>query len=368
MKINYYVKQDVAVHAFYLFFLVHTVQIGAGLMGVPRIIFSESGTDAWMSLILAGIYIHFTAWIMVLVLREYESADVLGIQCDLFGMFIGKVIGCLYVVYLFFLLLSVIKNYVEVVQVFIFPEIPIWLMSFFLLFLMIYCLLGGIRTVVGACFIFFLLTIWLVFTLYKPISLMNWDHFLPIGQSTPFEVLKGAYKTTYSLLGFEVILFVYPYIKNKKAVHLPIQSAIFLTIFLTMLVMVVSIGYFSPDQLKETVWATLALFKIVSFSIIERFDFIAVALWMMVIIPNLVIIGWMILHSLNRMFYVSKKKSLFMISGLLFLASLIIEYRSYINLLTDWTAKIGFWLVFVYPLFIYFILQIKKLWRKGKRA
>ncbi|KHE67311.1 GerAB/ArcD/ProY family transporter, partial [Halobacillus sp. BBL2006] len=155
MKTNLTIKPDVAVSAFYLFFIVHTIQTGTGIMGVPRILFLEAGPDAWISVLIAGVYLHFIAWIMISILREYESADIIGIQCDLYGKYIGVSIGIVFLIYQFFILLSVIKNYVEVVQVFIFPNIPIWLMSLFLLSLMIYCVLGGFRVVVGTSFIFF---------------------------------------------------------------------------------------------------------------------------------------------------------------------------------------------------------------------
>ena len=48
MKTNITMTQGQSVRAFYLFFIIHTIQIGAGLMGVPRILFLEAGPDAWV--------------------------------------------------------------------------------------------------------------------------------------------------------------------------------------------------------------------------------------------------------------------------------------------------------------------------------
>lgn len=368
MNINLTVKKGESFRAFYLFFIVHTIQIGAGLMGVPRVIFAEAGSDAWVSILLGGLYLHFIAWIMLLILREYENADILGIQMDLFGRFMGYVLGTVFLIYVFLILLTVIRNYIEVVQVFIFPEVPVWLMALCLLFLMVYCLLGGLRVVVGASFIFFLLTIWLSLTIYKPFTYMDMGHFLPIMEASPMEILNGARVMSYSVLGMEVLLFIYPYIDNKKNAALPVHLGLGLTTFLILLVTVVSIGYFSPYQLRETVWATLSLFKIISFSMIERFDFIAVALWMMVIIPNIVLFGWMLVHGMNRLYNAKFKPTLYGIAGAVFIAAVLIEYRMNINVLTDITSKVGFYLVFVYPLIVYIALMVRKLWRKGRSA
>ncbi|RWZ55292.1 spore gernimation protein [Halobacillus fulvus] len=368
MKTNLNVPQSQTVQAFYLFFIVHTIQIGAGLMGVPRILFLDAQADAWISVAIAGVYLHFIAWIMIKILRGYENADILGIQTDLFGKFVGKTLGIFYLLYIFLILLSVIKNYIEVVQVFIFPEIPIWLMSLFLLSLMVYSVTGGFRVVVGTSFLFFLLTIWLVLTISKPITYMDWGHFTPILQTSWTDILKGAQRTAYTVLGMEILFFVYPYIKNKKNIALPVHLGLAMTTFLVMLVTVVSIGYFSPDHLRETVWATLSLFKIISFPVIERFDFIAVALWMMVVLPNIVLLCWMLVHSLKRLFHLKEKHSIFGVSVLLFIGALLVEYRMDIDLLTEWTARVGFWLVFVYPIFLFLYMKLVHRWRRRRRA
>lgn len=368
MNINVNVGKSESFRAFYLFFIVHTIQIGAGLMGVPRILFLKSESDAWISILIGGMFLHLIMWVMFKILREYENADILGIQYDLFGRYIGSTLGCAFIVYIFLILLTVIKNYIEVVQVFIFPEMPIWLMALFLISLMVYAILGGIRVVVGTCFIFFFLTIWLVFTIYKPMTYMDLGHFFPVFQTSPLEILSGAREMTFSVLGLEVLLFVYPFVDNKKHAQLPAQLGIAMTTSLVLLVTVVSIGYFSPYQLKESVWATLSLFKVISFSMIERFDFIAVSLWMMVVLPNIIMFCWILQQSLNRLFKVKKKISLYCIAAFLFFGSIVLEYRLDINRLTTITAKVGFYLVFIYPLLVYLALMIRKLWRKGRSS
>ncbi|UOQ43598.1 spore germination protein [Halobacillus salinarum] len=366
MNTNLTITNDTKIQAFYLFYVIHTVQIGAGLMGVPRIIFLEAGVDAWISIIIASIGLHIVAAVMLFVLKEYDNADILGIQEDVFGKWIGMFFSLMYLVYLFPTTLSVLKNYIEVVQVFVFPEMPTWLMSLALIFLIIYSLLGGIRVVVGVSFIFFIATIWLVFSLYKPISLMDFSHFTPIGLTNYKDILLGAYKTTFTVLGMEVLFFIYPYVKNKQNVKLPVHAGVFATNLLVLLVTVVSVGYFSPGQLQESVWATLSMFKIIHFSFIERFDVIAVSVWMVVVLPNMIILFWMMIRVLKRSFGAPDKWMMYVIGGLLFVTSILIEYRLDINKVTDVSARIGFWVVFVYPFIIYSALLLKKLFKRRR--
>ncbi len=367
MKVNLDISRGIQIQAFYLFFLIHTMQIGAGLMGVSSHIFSSAKHDAWVSILIAGIWMHLTIFVMIKMLEQYQNADLLGIQRDLFGKWINLLLGTLFCIYIFIALSSIILNYIEVVQVYLFPTMPTWLISLFLLSLTIYAVLGGIRVVAGAAFLFFLITIGLTLILAKPITLMDTDHFFPIFDASFTDILQGAHKTAFTFLGLEVLLFAYPYIRNKNKAHISSQLGVLLTVIITFSVVFITIGYFSPDQLERLIWATLSLFKIIRFPFIERFDVIAVAVWMLVILPNIITFTWILVHNVKRLYGVRQKYSIYIVSILLFIFTSIFQYRINIHTLTDISGQVGFYITFVYPFILLPIVLIKKK-MQGKRG
>lgn len=368
MKVNLDIPKGIQIQAFYLFFLIHTMQIGAGLMGVSTHVFTAAKHDAWISIIIAGIWMHITIFVMIKILEQYPNTDLLGVQKDLFGKWGNILLGTIYCLYIFSALLSIILNYVEVIQVYLFPTMPVWLISAFLLCISTYAVLGGIRVVAGAAFLFFLGTIGLVFFLYEPVTLMDMDHFFPMLDSSFTEILHGSYKTAFTILGLEVLFFAYPYIRNKNKAHLSAQLGVFFTFILTFLVVFVTIGYFSPGQLERLIWATLSLFKIIRFPFIERFDVIAVALWMLVVLPNIITFTWVLSHCVKRMYGFKQKHSIYVLSILILLTCSFFQYRLNINTLTDITGKVGFYISFVYPFLLFPMVFIKKkVQRKGGR-
>ncbi|KGX83282.1 GerAB/ArcD/ProY family transporter [Pontibacillus marinus] len=360
MRINLDISKGTQIQAFYLFFLIHTMQVGAGLMGVTTHIFQAAKHDAWISILIAGLWMHLIIFVMIKMLEQYQNTDLFGIQRDVFGKWINLVLGTCITIYIFVVIMTVILNYVEVVQVYLFPTMPTWLISFFLLSLSLYAALGGIRVVVGAAFLFFLITIGLSLFLSKPITLMDMNHFFPILNVSLSELIQGTYKTTYTFLGLEVLLFAYPYIKNKNKAHLSAQLGVLLTVIITFSVVFVTIGYFSPDQINRLIWPTLSLFKIIRLPFIERFDVIAVALWMLIILPNIIIFTWVLSHCFKRLYGAREKYAIYIVTILLFIFSSIFQYRININTLTDISAKVGFYIVFVYPLILFPIVWIKK--------
>ncbi|WP_345243301.1 GerAB/ArcD/ProY family transporter [Pontibacillus salipaludis] len=366
MKIQLQVPVGIQIQAFYVFFLIHTTQVGTGIMGISTHIYSAAKQDAWISILVAGVWMSISVFCMGKILQQYESADLPGIQVDIFGKFIGKFLGTILALYFFGLLISVLLNYIEVIQVFLFPTVPTWLVCLFLLSLVVYAVLGGVRVIVGVSFLFFVGTVWLLIVLYKPISLMEGHHFLPVMGNSYSDIASGAFKTTYSLIGFEVLLFIYPYVQNKRKAHLAAQLAVLATTLLTLAVVVITIGYFSGPQLERLIWPTLSMFKIIQFSFAERFDIIAVGLWMMVVLPNMITAMWLCTHTFKRVYGLRQKQVLYVAAVLLFFGTIVFQDRLQINNFTDKLATVGFYIAFVYPIVLWPIVLLKNYIRRKR--
>ena len=91
-----------------------------------------------------------------------------------------------------------------------------WVGTLALLLITIYAVSGGFRVVAGICFLSFLMTIWLLFVMYQPLDSINLTRILPIMSTTPSEMMKGVFKSSYTMLGFETLFFIFPFIKEKK--------------------------------------------------------------------------------------------------------------------------------------------------------
>ncbi|MCC2248374.1 spore germination protein [Virgibacillus sp. AGTR] len=360
MRVNLTVKPNLQLRSFYLFFMIVSIQIGVGIMGVPRIIFAETGRDSWLAVIIAFIYILFLLIAMFLILKQYQNADIFGIQVDLFGTWIGKLLGAIYVVYFGLCLFTVLITYIEVVTIFIFPGLNNFLMALLLIALIIYSVMGGIRVVVGVCFLFFILSHWLVLLLAQPIWEMDWSHFQPMFQSSLTELLKGARSTAYTFSGLELLFLIYPFVINKKSVKLPVYLGALWSALLVLAATVIVTGFFTPEEISAREWSVLGLFKIQSFSFVERFDYIVVTAWMMVTLPNMILCCWAITYGLKRLYYFPQKYSLYVLAAILAVASIFTKEHYLIQFIINFTAQLGFWLVYVYPFLLLILVIVKK--------
>ncbi|SEP78283.1 GerAB/ArcD/ProY family transporter [Piscibacillus halophilus] len=343
------IPKENQIKAWYLFIILHTMQVGVGMAGYPRLVFMEARQDSWIPIIITGLILHLVIACMVFVLNSFEKEDLPGILTKSMGKYVGLVVSSLFVIYFLLLFLSVIANYIEFVQVFIFPQMKSWFIGLLLLTLVWYAVYGGIRVAIGSSFVFFLSSIWMVGLLHKPITQIDSRNYFPMFQVGLDEIYQGVLISSYTFLGFELLWMVYPFINDKKRVGRYSQFAIVFTVAMYLLTTMVAIGYFSPRQLEEKVWPLLTLFKVISFPMFERFDILAVALWILVILPNLILLAWMVSFTCKRVHGWKQKYCLavMIIFSLLFVS--IFDDRELVNKLTDFTGRVGLFLGFGFP-------------------
>src|SRR5690625_188340 len=366
MDINVKVEAHVMIRAFYLFFLISAIQTGVGTMGAPRYIFKFAEQDSWVSILIAHGFIMLTVAVMFMIVNQYDNADIFGIQVDVFGNVLGKLLGIVYIIYFGLALVSVLITYIQVIQLFLYPTFPNYLLCFLIILLIIYAFTGGIRVITGVSFLFFLFSQILFLFLYDPISRMDWGHFLPMFQASPTELLQGAKATTYTLGGFEMLFLLYPFIENKEKAKLPTFLGIAYSTFILLLTTVILIGYFSLEYIENLEWALLTFFKSVSFTFVERIDYFVVVEWVMIILPNTILLLWGMTYGLNRLFNIKQKQSLYVLAGIILIAVSFLKYDYQLLNLTDFIAKIGFWLIFIYPFILLLCVLLKKKWKKFK--
>ena len=343
-----------------LFFVIHSTQIGVGVHGFQRIVYQEARHDAWISVLLAGLATHIVAFCMIKTLEVYGSNDLYGIHQDIYGKWIGNFLNAIYILYCSVAFFSVLRNYIEVIQAWIFPGISTWFLSITLLFIIAYAFTGGLRVIVGISFFSVVLALWIFPMLVFPMKFASLEGLFPILEANISSLLKGAHSMTFTIIGFEILNVIYPFIKDKKKTSKYTHLALLATTFIYLSVMLVSIGYYSEGKLLKTVWATLTLFSFISFPFMERFEFVAVCFWMLIILPNLCLYLWAAYRGTFRIVKISATKFVWIFSILIFLGTTIVQTRVQINMVNNYLGKAGFYIVFVYPIFLYMIAILKK--------
>jgi spore germination protein (amino acid permease) len=360
MKVQYQPKPPFLISTFLVMFIIHANQVGIGIHGFQRVIFLVAKHDAWISVLIAGFATHIIVFVMIKTLQIYGSTDIYGIHHDIYGKWLGKVLSGLYILYCLWIFLIILKNYIEVLQTWVFPTVPVWLFSFSILLLVIYGVTGGIRMIVGVCFFSIALSIWMFAFFGYPLRFADFNQLLPVMESNLVSILKGAHKMTLTIVGFEILYVIYPYMEKKDKLQKYAHIGIAVTTIVYLFLMLIALIYFSPGQLESTIWPTLSLFKIVRLPFIERTEYVAITFWLLIILPNLMLYMWAAVRGVKRTFGINTIGVLLVFTTFIFVSSLFINTRVKINHFNDLFASMAFYSTFCYPLVLYAFVLLKK--------
>jgi spore germination protein (amino acid permease) len=351
------IKERFLVSPFLVFFLIHSIQIGIGVLGFQRYIAKSAGYDAWIAVLAFGLIVNLLIWMIYSIMKKGKG-DITVIHRDLFGKWIGGLFSLFFVVYLLFFSITVLRTFIEVIQVWMFPEIKVWSVSLMFLILTYYVVSGGFRTVTGISFFGVVLPLYLLLTLWFPLEFANFRNLLPIVDHSIKEISISTKDAALSFLGFEALFMYYPFIKQPEKSQKWAHFGALFTTFIYLVLTIVSFGYYSEKQLAGTVWATLSMWKIVEMPFVERFEYIGIATYALVILPNICLAMWSSSRGVKQLFGVKQHTALIVLLVISFLVNCLLTDRDSVDMLNSNVSRIGFYFIVLYIPFLFIVSQI----------
>ncbi|WP_240468555.1 GerAB/ArcD/ProY family transporter [Gracilibacillus sp. YIM 98692] len=353
------VNERYMITASLVFFLIHSMQIGIGILSYQQDIVKSAGNDSWIAVIFAGLIVHIIIWMMYKILKNGKG-DLITIHYDLFGKWLGGIFSLIWIIYYWAIGLVVIRSYLEVVQVWMFPDISIWQFSLIFLSLVYYLLIGGFRVVTGICFLGVVIPAYLLLTLIFPIEFTEFRNLLPIWNHSLKDISLATKDMTLSYLGLSTLLMFYPYLKNPERSQKWAHGGNLLTMLLYAGLMILSIAYFGQGYLSRIIWPTLTMWKIVELPFVERFEYVGISSWALIILPNICLSFWAASRGVRQLLRFSQRKALI---GMLLMTWIIIYFlqeRQQIEMLSSYVSMTGFYLIVIYLplLFVFSYLRL----------
>ncbi len=351
------------VSPYLVFYLIHSMQIGVGILGFERYITASAGNNAWIPVITSGGSILILIWLSYRILNRGKN-DIVAIQHEVFGKWLGGFLSFYFILYFTLFVLVLLRTYVEVIGVWIFPGVPPWIFLLIIMLIAYYYVIGGFRVITAISFLGIIYGLPLLLIKYFPLKESQVGNLLPLFDISFTDLLESTKGMTLNFLGFEVLFMFYPFIKNAPKSEKWAILGVSFSIFIYLVTMLISLMYFSQEQLKTTVWATLTLWKIVDLAIIERFEYIGICIWFFVVLPNICLGLWSASRGMHRLFSIKQKTSLRAICVLVLIAAFILRDRNDIDTLNNIVSQIGFYTIYLYIpflfLFQYFSMKVRK--------
>ncbi|WP_026689698.1 GerAB/ArcD/ProY family transporter [Alteribacter aurantiacus] len=342
-------------------FLINAMQVGVGVLGFPRYVAEDMEYDGWIAVIVSGLITSVMIWVIYDILKK-GNGDIISINKELFGKWLGHTLSFLLLTYLLSVTMVVLRTFTEVIQVWIFPNLSTWAITAVYCLLAYYCIVKGFRVVVGVCYFGVLLSLITYLSLIGPIEFMEVRALLPVFNQPADTYLPAIRTMVLSYLGIKMVFIFYPFIKKPETSLKWALLGNALTIFMYLLVSFAAFIYFSPNQLSATIWPLLTMWQIIELPFLERFEYLAIPIWALVILPNICLGLWATSRGYKLIFSINQHQTLIVLLLVIFCLSIVFNTRDLIDRLNTIVSEVGFYITYV---FIPILWIVQKLRHKG---
>ncbi|WP_223590392.1 GerAB/ArcD/ProY family transporter [Neobacillus bataviensis] len=348
------------VSPYLVFFIVYDSQVGVGILSFQRTIAEKAGYDAWIGVFLAGCLVQAFIWVMYKLLGKADG-DIIDVQTNIFGNILGKFLSFFIMMYFWMASLSVLLAFIEIIQVWLFPSIPSWILSILILISVYYCISGGFRVVVGVGFLSFIFPqIWLIILYVFPLKMAHFSNLLPIMNHSFLDLVDSIKSSMYTLAGTETLLMYYPFIRDPKASKKFAHFGVLFTTILYTASSIISFAFYSEGQLKTTIWPELSLTKIIKVSYLERFEYLYISMYLIIVTALISLLLWCSSRGLKKIFNQKQKFTLIIISLMSLALSQFIN-ETYKDLLDKFVTQMNLYIFYVYiPLLLVVYTFLKR--------
>ncbi|MEB4855761.1 GerAB/ArcD/ProY family transporter [Priestia aryabhattai] len=353
-----------SISASQLFFIILQTQIGIGVLGLPYNLFKTAHTDGWISMLISGCIIQVITLFHWGLTHRLPGLTLYQMTSKLLGKWIGNFLNVGYVFYYIIVSSVITVLYVNVLKRWLYHLTPAYVLVFLLVVIALYFAKENVRNI-GRFFtivsVFLIILVLLVSNAYKEADVR---YLFPIGHSGIQNILLASKEGSISMLGFEAILILAPFVKAKSTMTLKmVMLSNCIVTILYVYIIIACYMFFSPDEILIVPEPVLYILKATQNSVIERIDLVFITFWIISVITSLIMYVYISSVGMQEIF---KKKTHrpFVPIVLIFVTGLSIYFSRTDNLVAALSQATNY-LIYVFIFCIPICLLILSWIRKG---
>ncbi|MCM3616761.1 spore germination protein [Sutcliffiella horikoshii] len=350
-----------------LFFLIMQAQIGVGILSLPFAVHSIAKGDGWISTILAGFVIQIWMFITLKLAKFYPEKNLYQLLRHLLGRFIGSIFTVFYIIYFIAIAGLVAALQTGIINNWILTLTPFWMIYILIIIVSVYLATDNILMIARffslstGVIVFFVL---MVVTVYGETNL---SYILPVGEGGLKNIFLAIKEVLIALTGFELILIIYPMLKQTKGTMKTLTLANITTVTIYTFLVFTSLIIFSPEEMTLVPEPVLYMLKAISFEVIERLDLIFLSIWVIPMTNSFIIYLYQASKGLKELFHTESHSPFVPIICVpIFISGFFLQDKFFMADIGKVFQYIVFSFAFILPLLFLVIALVKKKFGKGE--
>lgn len=338
---------------------------GAGILILPRSVTDKVKTpDGWISVIISGLIITLLTFLLVMLCKQYPNETYFQFSQKIIGKWLGISLSIIMIVYYVCLSALEVRVMAETTRLFLLQGTPTWAILIPFLWIGLYLVLGGINPIARILEIIFPITVlFFLLVIFLGLGIVQIDNLRPVLGNGIKPVLNGLKTTSLSFSGFEVILFIFMFMKDKTKISKTILFGVGIPYVFYTITVVAVVGAFSVDGVLLQTWPVLTYIRSYDIQglIVERFDSLLLVIWIMQIFATYIIAYYICTLGMAQIFNKkSIKPFLFGTLPFIFIIAMIPKDINQTLIMADTIGNSVFYLFGIIPLLLLVISYVRK--------
>lgn len=284
-------KKDNFISEYQLFATIVVTIIGVGIFSYPSGVADSVGNDGWIVTIISGAIVYFLLYAIYKVQEINGFKDFIYIIKDNFGVYIGKVVGIVFVFINIAIVAGGMRIFSEVIKMYLLEKTPTEFIVVIMILIGTIVIRGGFKNLIK-------LNELLLPIIFLPMTIViiilaaqgDYTNLLPVFQNTPFQYIKSITLTTFAFEGFEICYLAIPHVERKNKIPKVMFWSIFYVVVSYAITSIVSISVLGVEQTKLLIWPTITMIKSISIPgyFIEQWEGVVMIFWILLYVTTFV--------------------------------------------------------------------------------
>lgn len=285
--------------------------VGVGILSLPNAAVKAAHQDGWISTLIGGTYPLYVVIIARYISKRFPNDSILILSKKYFGRIFGSIFNFIFATYFIYTASMIASYYTNLMRSYIVGFLTPFKIIAILFMCIIYASSRGLKVIGRISEISFYITIILLLSPILALRATNITNIYPVFDSGISSIFKGSLKSVFSYSGAEIILLIYPFLKDKSKMLVSSLISVTVVIIVYVWCVFITIYYLGPDIVTKNNWSFLLVLGSVTVTVINNYRYIFMTFWSLVAFKSISINTYASLYTLKDFAYKMEMKKIY---------------------------------------------------------
>lgn len=258
--------------------------VGIGILMLPSKLAQSADNDGWIVAVITGLLTILLLFIICKVGERHENLGFVETLRFLFGKILGTILAIPVAIYGITLIATILRLFAEVTKLYLLHKTPLEFIILPIIVLTVVLVRMGIEPITRSFGIFIVIIGFVMITLVVLfIQKVNMSNLMPFFSKPISKYIFGTTSFVTAYAGFEVMLVMFPYIKEPKKAFKASAIAMLCVTGLYTVITIECITGLGVEETKSLIWPVMALTKAISIpgGFIEDVEGLLSSMWVL---------------------------------------------------------------------------------------